>query len=48
MTRSTTLSPAVTPLTIWVSPLCAVPTVTGFTTSDPLTTWVTLACPLEE
>ena len=47
ITCSTTLSPAVTPLVIWVSPLWAAPTVTGFTTWAPFTTWVTVAWPLE-
>ena len=36
-----------TPLMIWVSPLSAAPTVTGFTTWLPFTTWVTVAWPFE-
>ena len=46
MVRSRTLSPTLTPLVIWVSPLAAEPTVTVFTTWEPLTTCVTVAWPL--
>ena len=43
--RSSSLSPALTPLVICVSPLSAAPTVTLVTTWLPLTTFVTVAWP---
>ena len=45
ISRSSTLSPLVTPLVICVSPFSAAPTVTLVTTWLPLTTFVTVAWP---
>ena len=45
ISRSSILSPLVTPLVICVSPLSAAPTVTLVTTWLPLTTFVTVAWP---